>query len=419
MKKILYIVLDGLGGTPDPKLNGKTELEVAKTPNMDALAKKAKLGLMDPIGPGIAPESDAAVLSILGYDVDKYYTGRGPLEAHGADIEVRDGDLAWRANFATVNEETLEILDRRAGRNLSTEEAKALAEEVNQKVKLDGADFVFKATVGHRGVLVIRKKDGKLSANVENIDPGYKRHGPYSIAIANPPKDVQKCVPLDDSEEAKESARLTNEFVMKAFEVLKNSEINKKRKAEGKKPANIILLRDAGDSLPKVPTLQSLYGLTFGSIVEMPVERGIALLTGMKEVPIEDSTDYKLWAEKVLYALEHYDGVYAHLKGPDVPGHDGLYDKKIESIEKIDSIFFENLILKLNLSKVVIAVTADHATPCSLKSHSEDPVPLMVITSGITPDGLDYFGESACAKGSLGRIKGTELMPLLVKIAKE
>jgi 2,3-bisphosphoglycerate-independent phosphoglycerate mutase len=419
MKKILYIVLDGLGGTPDPKLNGKTELEVAKTPNMDALAKKAKLGLMDPIGPGIAPESDAAVLSILGYDVDKYYTGRGPLEAHGADIEVRDGDLAWRANFATVNEETLEILDRRAGRNLSTEEAKALAEEVNQKVKLDGADFVFKATIGHRGVLVIRKKDGKLSANVENIDPGYKRHGPYSIAIANPPKEVQKCVPLDDSEEAKESARLTNEFVMKAFEVLKNSEINKKRKAEGKKPANIILLRDAGDSLPKVPTLQSLYGLTFGSIVEMPVERGIALLTGMKEVPIEDSTDYKLWAEKVLYALEHYDGVYAHLKGPDVPGHDGLYDKKIESIEKIDSIFFENLIPKLNLSKVVIAVTADHATPCSLKSHSEDPVPLMVITSGITPDGLDYFGESACAKGSLGRIKGTELMPLLVKIAKE
>jgi len=419
MKKILYIVLDGLGGTPDPKLNGKTELEVAKTPNMDALAKKAKLGLMDPIGPGIAPESDAAVLSILGYDVDKYYTGRGPLEAHGADIEVRDGDLAWRANFATVNEETLEILDRRAGRNLSTEEAKALAEEVNQKVKLDGADFVFKATVGHRGVLVIRKKDGKLSANVENIDPGYKRHGPYSIAIANPPKKVQKCVPLDDSEEAKESARLTNEFVMKAFEVLKNSEINKKRKAEGKKPANIILLRDAGDSLPKVPTLQSLYGLTFGSIVEMPVERGIALLTGMKEVPIEDSTDYKLWAEKVLYALEHYDGVYAHLKGPDVPGHDGLYDKKIESIEKIDSIFFENLIPKLNLSKVVIAVTADHATPCSLKSHSEDPVPLMVITSGITPDGLDYFGESACAKGSLERIKGTELMPLLVKIAKE
>lgn len=419
MKKILYVVLDGLGGTPDPKLNGKTELETANTPNMDRLAKKAKLGLMYPIGPNIAPESDAAVLSILGYDVDKYYTGRGPLEAHGADIEVRDGDLAWRANFATVDEETLKILDRRAGRNLSTEEAKALAEEVNQKVKLDDAEFIFKATVGHRGVLVIRSKKGKLSANVENIDPGYKRHGPYSIAIPNPPSEVQKCVPLDDSEEAKEAARLTNEFVMKAFEVLKNSEINKKRKAEGKKPANIILLRDAGDSLPKVPTLQELYGLNFGSIVEMPVERGIALLTGMKEVPIEDSTDYKLWAEKVLYALEHYDGVYAHLKGPDVPGHDGNYEKKIKSIEDIDSIFFENLLPKLDFSKVVMAVTADHATPCMLKSHSEDPVPLMIITDGITPDGLDYFGESACSKGSIGKIKGTELMPLLVKIARE
>lgn len=419
MKKILYVVLDGLGGTSDPKLNGKTELEVAKTPNMDRLAQKAKLGLMYPIGPNIAPESDAAVLSILGYDVDKYYTGRGPLEAHGADIEVRDGDLAWRANFATVDEETLKILDRRAGRNLSTEEAKALAEEVNQKVKLEDAEFIFKATVGHRGVLVIRSKKGKLSANVENIDPGYKRHGPYSIAISNPPSEVQKCIPLDDSEEAKEAAKLTNEFVMKAFEVLKNSEINKKRKAEGKKPANIILLRDAGDSLPKVPTLQELYGLTFGSIVEMPVERGIALLTGMKEVPIEDSTNYKLWADKVLYALEHYDGVYAHLKGPDVPGHDGDYDKKIKSIEDIDSIFFESLLPKLDFSKVVIAVTADHATPCMLKSHSEDPVPLMIITDGITPDGLTYFGESACSRGSIGKIKGTELLPLLVKIAKE
>lgn len=419
MRKILYVVLDGLGGRPDPKLNGKTELEVAKTPNMDNLAKKAKLGLMDPIAPGVAPESDAAVLSILGYDVDKYYTGRGPLEAHGADIEVKDGDLAWRANFATVDENTLQILDRRAGRNLSTEEAKALADEVNEKVKLDGADFIFKATVGHRGVLVIRRKNGKLSANVENIDPGYKRHGPYSIAIANPSKEVQKCLPLDNSEEAKESARLTDEFVMKAFEVLKNSEINKKRKAEGKKPANIILLRDAGDSLPKVPTIKEIYGLNFGSIVEMPVERGIALLTGMKEVPIEDSTDYKLWAEKVLYALENFDGVYAHLKGPDVPGHDGEYEKKIESIEKIDSIFFENLLPKLDLSKVVLAITADHATPCSLKSHSEDPVPLLIITEGLNPDGLEYFGESACSKGSIGRIRGTELMPLLVKIAKE
>lgn len=418
MKKILYIVLDGLGGRPEPSLNGKTTLEAANTPNMDSLAKKAKLGLMDPIAPGIAPESDAAVLSILGYDVDKYYTGRGPLEAYGADIEVRDGDLAWRANFATVDENTLKILDRRAGRNLSTEEAKALAEEVNQKVKLDGAEFIFKATVGHRGVLVIRKKDGKLSANVENIDPGYKKHGPYSIAITNPPTEVQECIPLDDSIEAKESARLTNEFVKKSFEVLKNSEINKKRISEGKKPANIILLRDAGDSLPKIPTLNELYNLSFGSIVEMPVERGIALLTGMKEVPIEDSSNYRLWAEKTLYALEKYDGVYAHLKGPDVPGHDGLVNAKKESIEKIDAEYFTNLLPYLDFSKVVVVVTADHSTPCSLKAHSEDPVPLMIVTDGITPDGLDYFGESSCAKGSLGRIKGTELMPLLVKLAR-
>lgn len=418
MKKILYIVLDGLGGRPEEILGGKTTLESAYTPHMDSLARKGQLGLMDPISEGVAPESDAAVLSILGYDVDKYYTGRGPLEAHGADVEVRDGDLAWRANFATVDENTLKILDRRAGRNLTTEEAKALAEEVNNKVKLEGADFIFKATVGHRGVLVIRKKDGKLSANVENIDPGYKRHGPYSIAITNPPTEVQKCIPLDNSFEAKESARLTDEFVMKAFEILRNSEINKRRKEEGKKPANIILLRDAGDSLPKIPTLKELYGLSFGSIVEMPVERGIALLTGMKEIPIEDSTNYKLWAEKVLLALKEFDGVYAHLKGPDVPGHDGLIDKKKESIERIDKEFFGNLLPNLDLSEVVIAVTADHSTPCSLKAHSEDPVPLMIITSDLPWDGSEYFGESACSKGELGRIKGMELLPLLVKIAK-
>ncbi len=426
MKKLLYVVLDGLGDRPIKELGDKTPLEAAQTPNMDMLASKGKLGSVYTVGEGIAPESDVAVISILGYEPNKYYTGRGPLESYAEELEVRDGDLAYRVNFATKEKGTRVILDRRVGRGLSTEEATELSREINEKVTLTGATFKFKNTIGHRGVLVIRRNEGKLSSQVSNTDPAYEKEGVYGVAKPTFENLVQICEPTEefkDSDEAKEAARLTNEFLKNSTLVLENSPVNKKREEQAKLIANLILTRDAGERLPEFPNICEKFNLKLGCFVEMPVEKGIAILTGMHIVklplPTKDlGKDYILRADKVIEALKEYDGLYIHIKGPDEPAHDGRFKDKLESIELIDKYFFGNLLGRLPLEDTVFAITADHSTPCELKAHSSDPVPLLICTNGITPDGFDSFGEETAKKGSLGKLTGPELMPLFVKYLK-
>jgi 2,3-bisphosphoglycerate-independent phosphoglycerate mutase len=182
MKKILYIVLDGLGDLPIKELNNKTPLEAAVTPNLDRLAQKGKTGIVYPVEKGIAPESDIAVISLLGYDAHKYYTGRGPLESFAEGIALHDGDVAFRVNFATAADDGKAILDRRVGRNLTTDEAVALSKEINSKVTLSAATFEFKNTIGHRGILVIRGMRSKLSGWITNTDPAYDREGAFGVA---------------------------------------------------------------------------------------------------------------------------------------------------------------------------------------------------------------------------------------------
>lgn len=425
MKKILYIVLDGLGDRPCPELEGKTPLQAASTPHIDSLAKAGKTGLMYTVGKGIAPESDIAVISILGYDAKRYYTGRGPLESFAAGLEVNNGDLAYRVNFATRGKGR-EIIDRRVGRNLTSEEAKELAKEINSKVKLTDATFEFKSTIGHRGVLVIRNKAGKLSAEVTNTDPAYTKEGPFGVAKEKFENIIEICKPTEEGkklEEAKKAAALTNEFVEKSTQILNGSEINKKRIKEGKLPGNLILTRDAGDRLPKFPPMSKQFGVKFGCFVEMPVEKGIALLTGMEIVEVglptgDPEKDYILRANKALEAIKTYDGLYIHIKGPDEPAHDGKAVKKKESIEAIDKFFLGKLLPKINLNEYLIIVTADHSTPCVLKAHSDDPVPLLIAGGGLSPDNVQVFTEEACKKGEIGEISGPELMPLIIKHAK-
>ena len=425
MKKLLYIVLDGLGDRPIKELGNKTPLEAANTGNMDGLAKGGRQGFVYTVGEGIAPESDIAVISILGYDAHKYYTGRGPLESYAAGLDVRDGDLAYRVNFATAEVGSNKLLDRRVGRNLSTEEATALAEEINRKVKLTSypASFKFKNTIGHRGVLAIYRDGARLSAEVSNTDPAYERHGVFGVAKETFENIALECAPLKDTREAREGAELTNEFVKKSREVLEASGINKKRLNENKKQANIILARDAGDSLPKFPRISDKYGLKFGCFVEMPVERGIALLTGMDviELPLptgDMKKDYTHRADKVIDSMDAFDGLYIHIKGPDEPAHDGDFKSKVDSIELIDKYFFGKLLPKVDLKNTVIAVTADHSTPCQLKAHSDDPVPLLVIGGNIAADEPGEFSEKAASTGALGKLAGPQIMPYLVKQLK-
>jgi 2,3-bisphosphoglycerate-independent phosphoglycerate mutase len=425
MKKILYIVLDGLGDLPVEELGNKTPLESAHTPHLDRLAKEGKTGLVYPVKEGIAPESDIAVISLLGYDAYKYYTGRGPLECFAEGLKVEKGDLALRVNFATVKDDGRTILDRRVGRNLTNEEASALAKEINSKVKLSEGSFEFKNTIGHRGVLVIRK-DRELSGWITNTDPAYAREGVFGVAKEKFENKVMESQPMEGFEKdpkAKKASLLLNEFTLKSHQVLKESLINKKRVQENKLPANIILSRDAGDHLPEFPSIKSLYNLNFGSFVQMPVEKGIALLCGIEIVEVPSSTghldiDYPIWAKLALESIKKYDGLYIHIKGPDEPAHDGDFLKKKEIIEAIDHYFFSPLLKKLQLKETVIAVTADHSTVCKVKAHTADPVPLLIWSAGITSDGSPDFSEKTASSGSLGKLEGKDLLRLLVNFAQ-
>jgi 2,3-bisphosphoglycerate-independent phosphoglycerate mutase len=427
MRKILYIVLDGLGDLPLKELNNKTPLEAALTPNLDRLAQKGKTGIVYPVAKNIAPESDIAVISLLGYDARKYYTGRGPLESFAEGLSVNDGDAAFRVNFATVEQDSRTIRDRRVGRNLGTDEATALAKEINAKVTLSGATFEFKNTIGHRGVLVIRGMRSKLSGWITNTDPAYDREGVFGVAREKFENFVAEAIPMpgyENSPEAGETALLLNEFTQKSHKVLDESLVNKKRVSENNLPANVILSRDAGDHLPKFPSIDSIYNLKFGSFVQMPVEKGIALLTGMEIIAVPASTghldvDYPVWAKVALDSIKKYDGIYVHIKGPDEPAHDGDFRKKKEIIEAIDKFFFANLLPELEINNTIIAVTADHSTVCAIKAHSADPVPLLVCGGGIKPDGTLSFSEKAAAFGSMGELRGQDILPLLVKSARE
>lgn len=424
MRKIIYVILDGLGDRPLRDLGGLTPLEAADTPNLDRLAAAGRQGMVISVGRGIAPESDVAVMAILGYDPLRYHAGRGPMEALGAGLEFHDGDVALRGNFATVGPRW-EIVDRRVGRNLLSAEAAELAAAVNAEVKLTAtpAAAVVRATVGHRCVVVIAAKDGKLSANISNTDPAYARVQGLGVAKADAGSDVEECSPLDDSAEAWTAAELVNEFTRKSREVLDAQPVNRRRRERGDLPGNLILLRDAGDHLPQLPPIRERFGVEFGCFVEMPVERGIARLLGMAIIEVPPSSGdrepaYREWAHRAAGEITRHGGLYLHLKGPDEPGHDGDYEAKRDVIALIDRVFFGALLPKIRLADTIIAVTADHATPCEVQGHSADPVPLLISGSGVAPDGMRAFGESEAARGDLGVLSGVDIMPLLVRLAK-
>jgi len=424
--KLIYVVIDGLGDLPIKELGDETPLGFAETPNLDSLASKGRLGLMYTVGKGIAPESDIAVISILGYDPFKYHVGRGPIEAYGAGLSMKDGDLALRCNFATLGPDK-KIVDRRVGRTLTTEEASKLSEAINQEVKLESfpAEFEFKNTLGHRAVLVIKSKDLPLSAEITNTDPAYERVKGLGIAKPEFEMVLKECMPLEDTEEARRAAQLVNEFTEKSHEVLDRHEVNKRREAEGELKANVILSRDAGDEIPRFFNINEHYGVRFACLADMPVERGISRIAGMHLIDIPPPTkdtkaDSDLRICRLMEIYPSFDCFYIHIKGPDEPGHDGDFERKAKIISEIDKFFFGELLSRIDLKETLICVTADHSTPCSLKGHSDDPVPLLIAGGNIKPDGITKFSEKTCKNGSLGLLKhGTELIPMLMKMLKE
>lgn len=381
MKGIL-VLIDGMADLASNQIKGKTPLEAANMPNLDFLAVRGEMGYMYPVKPGFIPESDEAVVSIFGNDLID--STRGQLEARGADMKLTRGDLALRVNFATIDSlEEGNIIDRRAGRTLTTDEAEVLAKSLN-KIKLP-CKFEFKPTIQHRAVLVLR---GGFSDNISSNDLTYSKGQTKEIT------KVRTFQILDDDENTQYTANLLKEFVDKAFDILDNHPVNEERRRKGLLPANFLLMRGAGIEPPKLKFYKKWL-----SIAYMPLERGFSNVCGMKvfsfDYPKLKSLDsYKNLREGLEKACTHsikvlrknykaFDYAYVHIKETDLPGHDNKPVEKKLMLEYIDKTLFRFLRRFAPPHKIKVVITADHSTPCRLKAHSADPVPVLFYNASL------------------------------------
>lgn len=390
---------------PLPELNGKTPLEEASTPNMDEVAKRGACGLLDPVAPGVRPGSDVAHLAILGYDPFACYSGRGGFEALGAGIHVEVGDVVFRCNFATVGE-SLNVIDRRAGRGeTGLDELAALLDGMKLD-KMPSTKVIFKRTTGHRAVLILR--GGGLSPKVSDSDPG------------KPGLKVLEVKPLELAPEAKQTAEAVNEFLMKAHKMLEFHEVNKRRIERGELPANAILARGAG-TLPALDSLRERYGFESSAcIAEVALVKGVCACAGMEIIDAPGSTglldtDVRSIGRTALEALREHEFVLANIKGPDVASHDGDIEGKIRMIERIDETV-GMLLDGIDPESALFVLTSDHTTPISVRDHSGDPTPIAITGAGIRADDVVKFDERSVVRGGLGRLRGLDLMPVLLDL---
>jgi len=418
---MIYVLLDGVGDLPHPDLDGKTPLEAASTPTLDKIASNGTIGEVISVGKGIAPESDIAVFNMLGYKFDHTgYVGRGVIEAIGIGIDFKDGDLALRGNYSTLNEEGI-IIDRRAGRQIEKEDADGIAKEIEEKIKFSHPDIsvVVSPTIGHRVTVRIRANSRKLSSKITNTDPAYSNIGGMGVAKAvGDFLKIEKCLPLEETEDSKFTANLVNRFSEQSINIMKESKINKKRQEQNKKQLSCILLRDAGNKYPDLIPINEKYAMKFSCIVDMPVELGISEVLKMKTFEAGGLTDYEEKASVAAKAMETQNAIYVHLKGPDEFGHDGDAIGKMKNIEEIDHRFFKTLVENIDSSKVAIIISADHSTPCINKGHSDDPVPILVSGDFIKNDGTTRMTEEQAKKGSIGLLQGAEVVPKALELIK-
>jgi 2,3-bisphosphoglycerate-independent phosphoglycerate mutase len=377
--RIVLLVLDGLGGLPREP-GGATELETARTPNLDALAARSECGLHLPIGFGITPGSAPGHLSLFGYDPLACPIGRGVVAAMGIGFPMQAGDVAARLNFATLDAAGA-ISDRRAGR-IPTEKCAELC-GLLKAVKIKGVEVFVQPVKDYRAVVVFRGKG--LSDAVADTDPQ---------ASGVPPLD-----PVAADEKARHTAEVAKEFVALARKILASQ-----------KPANGILLRGFAE-LPHIPSMKDLFALDPVAVAVYPDYKGVARLVGMEA--IEDLADLDAQAKALAAAWPKHDFFFVHHKYTDSRGEDGDFDAKVKEIEKVDAFLPRILELKPD----VIIVTGDHSTPAVAKAHTAHPVPFLVSAAGVRPDGVKKFGERECARGTWGIVPGTRLLPIALSLA--
>jgi len=372
--KIVLLVIDGLGGLPNPE-TGRTELETAYTPNLDQLAAKGICGLTDPVSPGITPGSVPGHLALLGYNPISFNIGRGALEALGIDFDLETGDIAARGNFCTVDKAGL-VTDRRAGR-ISTEQSTKLCQLLDGLVT-DGVKIIVRPVKEHRLVVVFRGQG--LAADISDSDPQQVGVAPKALTALSP--------------EASRMASIANQFVAQAEKVLAEHH-----------PANMVLLRGFSKR-PQFPTMGEIYKLRPAAIVSYPMYRGLAKGVGMEILKTGNTIEDELQTLKQNY--NSYDFFFIHIKGTDAAGEDGDFDTRVALLEQIDRA----LSSLTSLEPDVIVVTGDHSTPALLRGHSWHPVPVLLYSKWCRPDRVSQFSESACLLGGLGRLPATQIMPL-------
>jgi 2,3-bisphosphoglycerate-independent phosphoglycerate mutase len=372
--KIVMLVIDGLGGLPDPK-TGKTELETASTPKFDYLARNGICGLSIPVSQGITPGSGAGHLALFGYDPLKFTIGRGVLEALGVDFELGENDIAARGNFCSVDRSGI-ITDRRAGR-ITTDKCNELC-NILSKVQLEGTEFFIQPVKEHRFLFVLRGKG--MSDEISDTDP-------QKVGLT-PIRSIAR------EESAKKTANLVNEFIDKAVTLLVDHN-----------PANMVLLRGFSRK-PNIPSMEEIYQLKPAAIAMYPMYRGLAKLIGMDVFRATDGIEEELAILNDCY--NEHDFFFIHVKKTDSAGEDGNFRKKVQVIEEVDSV----LPKLMNLKPDVIVVTGDHSTPAILKGHSWHPVPFLLYSKWCRPDKVKKFSESACVAGSLGTFFAVDIMRL-------
>jgi 2,3-bisphosphoglycerate-independent phosphoglycerate mutase len=372
--KIVLLVADGLGGLPlEP--GGKTELETARTPNLDTLARRASLGLSVPVLPGITPGSGPGHLGLFGYDPLEYQIGRGVLEALGIDFDLGPNDVAIRGNFCTLDAAS-NISDRRAGR-IGNDVAAPLCEKLDQ-ITIPGVEVFVRHVKEYRLVVVFRGEG--LGGNVDDTDPQ---------KTGVPPLD-----PVGHDDPSNRTVEVARQFLAQAREVLKDDA-----------PANFLTLRGIAKR-PPIPTFEEVYGTKPAAIAVYPMYRGLARLVGMDIVGPSQTLDEQMdWLKTVW---DEYDFFFIHFKYTDSTGEDGNFDAKVARTEEVDGCIPKIL----ELDPTVLIVTGDHSTPSKMRSHSWHPVPTLLAAENCRFDGADGFGESQCRAGSLGQFEARYLMPL-------
>ncbi len=393
--KYVVVVGDGMADYPLEDLGGRTPLQVARKPNMDMVAYEGKCGLLETIPEGMQAGSDVAILSILGYDPARHYTGRGPIEAAALGVRLRGGDVAFRCNLVTLEGSVMR--DYSAG-HISSSEARELVEALNEE--LGGGTVKFYSGVSYRNILVVSGLD------VDGVE-------------CTPPHDITG-MNFEDYLPRGEGSEFLLELMKNARKVLEGHPVNLRRARDGKPPANSIWPWGQGGK-PELQGFEERFGVRGAIISAVDLVRGLGVLTGLEVVNVPGATgyydtNYAGKGEYALRALEKVDFVLVHVEAPDEAGHAGDIENKVKAIEKIDSEILGRILGGISgLGEGYrVAVLADHPTPIVKRTHTRDPAPVAVFSIDWDGDGVEGFDEFSVRKGSLGVVKGYDFMNFLI-----